>query len=197
MENNGPSREDPKTITICLVGDNKVGKTTFLSRISQRTNLHGRVTITPLDDQDQPFVFELRRGSKEYRLEFFDTSAPIGWQNIDPDLVIICYDISQRISLLNLTRIWINEVKLNFENDYLPIAVLGLKRDLRSDTAPNGTIYPQEATGVAQQMRADSYMECSAVTGELLELVVKDIFSLAVRTTSEAGAQSDGGCMVI
>lgn len=84
-----------------------------------------------------------------------------------------------------------------FQKETLPLAVLGLKRDLRSETDPNGIIYPQEGHGVAQEIRADSYMECSASTGELLDLVLTDIFSLAVKTKSEEGAESDGGCRIM
>ncbi|KAJ2894273.1 putative rho-like small protein [Zalerion maritima] len=184
----------PRTITILIVGDSKVGKTTFLSRISQRGSLEGTVSIGMLHDEDQPFVFQARRGPKEFRLEFFDTAAPVGWQNLDPDLVIVCYDISQRMTLIDMQRAWSKQVMAVFKKDTLPVAVLGLKRDLRSETDPNGIIYPEEGTRVAQEMRADSYMECSAITGELLDLVVKDIFSMALKTTTDTGGQSEGGC---
>lgn len=76
----------------------------------------------------------------------------------------------------------------------LPLAVLGLKRDLRSEDDPNGIIYPHEGLQVAQEMRADKYMECSAVTGELLELTFEELCSMAARTQTVGGAQSDGGC---
>jgi len=75
--------------------------------------------------------------------------------------------------------------------------VLGLKRDLRTEDDPNGIIYPQEAYGLSQQIRADRYMECSAVTGELLAEVFDDICQTAVATTTAAGGQSEGGCMAM
>lgn len=75
--------------------------------------------------------------------------------------------------------------------------VLGLKRDLRSEDDPNGIIYPQEAHRVAEEMRADRYMECSAVTGELLAEVFDDICATALKTTTPEGGQSDGGCAVM
>ena len=75
--------------------------------------------------------------------------------------------------------------------------VLGLKRDLRSENDPNGIIYPQEAYRIAQEMRADKYMECSAVTGELLPETFEDIYMTAVKSTTADGAQSDGGCTLM
>lgn len=73
----------------------------------------------------------------------------------------------------------------------------GLKRDLRSESDPNGTIYPQEGYKASQAMRADKYVECSAVTGELLKLAFEDICNTAAQTKTEAGGQSEGGCVVM
>ncbi len=75
--------------------------------------------------------------------------------------------------------------------------VLGLKRDLRSENDPNGIIYPQEAYRIAQEMRADKYMECSAATGELLKETFEDVCTPAMKTTKAGGAHSEGGCCLM
>ncbi|KAJ4422836.1 hypothetical protein N0V82_002492 [Gnomoniopsis sp. IMI 355080] len=187
---------EAQTISILLLGDEKVGKSTFLSRISQgHSNLTGKSQITLLRDIDQPFIFEISFGRRRYRLEFYDTSSPDSWRLLRPDLVLLCYDISQRLSLIHLQRIWIKEVRTTFQTEStLPLAVVGLKRDLRSEDDPNGIIYPHEGLQVAQEIRADKYMECSAVTGELLQLTFEELCSMAARTQTVDGAQSDGGC---
>lgn len=93
---------------------------------------------------------------------------------------------------------WLNDVKTSFQHaDTLPLVVLGLKRDLRSETDPNGIIYPQEAYRIAQEMRTDRYVECSAVTGELLKPAFEDICATAVDTTTAAGGQTAGGCALM
>ncbi|KAK3397292.1 P-loop containing nucleoside triphosphate hydrolase protein [Sordaria brevicollis] len=187
------------TITILLVGDEKCGKSTFLSRISKgRHNLKGKVPITLLRDLDQPFIFDIRTRRGEYRFEFYDTSSPESWRLLRPDLIILCYDISQRLSLINLQRVWNKEIRTaGVTGDTTPILMLGLKRDLRSENDPNGIIYPQEAYRIAQEMRSDKYMECSAVTGELLEEVFDDICTTALRTTTSEGGQSEAGCAIM
>src|SRR3954467_15357990 len=79
---------------------------TARSRISQgRENLAGRVPIQLLKDMDQPYVFEIRSRKGKYRFEFHDTSSPETWRLLEPNIVIICFDISQRLSLINLTRV--------------------------------------------------------------------------------------------
>jgi len=79
----------------------------------------------------------------------------------------------------------------------VPVLLLGLKRDLRSENDPNGIIYAQEGYRIAQEMRCDKYMECSAVTGELLQEVFEDICGTAMMTTTPSGGLSDGGCEVM
>lgn len=68
---------------------------------------------------------------------------------------------------------------------------------MRSEEDPNGFIHPQEAYRVAQEMRADKYAECSAVTGELFKLAFEEICSSAVKTTTADGGQSEGGCVAM
>ncbi|KAK3345183.1 P-loop containing nucleoside triphosphate hydrolase protein [Neurospora tetraspora] len=170
-----------------------------MKRISRgRHNLKGRDSITLLRDLDQPFIFDIRTRRGEYRFEFYDTSSPESWRLLRPDLVILCYDISQRLSLINLQRVWNKEARTaGVTGDNTPVLMLGLKRDLRSENDPNGIIYPQEAYRIAQEMRSDKYMECSAVTGELLEEVFDDICTTALRTTTPEGGQSEGGCAIM
>ena len=75
-------------------------------RISQgRPNLHGKAPIHLLRDMDQPFVFEIRSRKGQYRFEFYDTSSPESWRLLRPDLVVLCYDISHRLTLINLQRV--------------------------------------------------------------------------------------------
>ncbi|KAI5925933.1 P-loop containing nucleoside triphosphate hydrolase protein [Camillea tinctor] len=187
------------TVKVLLLGDDNVGKTTFLSRISGGgSSLDGRASFSLLRDTDQPFIFEVRNRRRTYRLEFSDTSSPENWRSLEPDLVLICYDISQRSSLTNMQNVWIKEVHSCFRaGDQLPKMVVGLKRDLRSEDDANGTIYPQEGYMVAQEMRVDKYVECSAATGELLKLAFEEICKMAAQTTTTAGAQSEGGCAIL
>jgi hypothetical protein len=72
--------------------------------------------------------------------------------------------------------------------------MLGLKRDLRVEDA--NTIYPQEAYRIAQELRCDRYLECSAMTGELMKEVFEDIAKTAVGTTTDSKGLSEGGCVV-
>ena len=74
-------------------------------RISQ--GLAGQQTnkpITLLRDEDQPFVYDVKFFNKPYRFELCDTASPTNWKLLRPDVVVICFDISQRLTLINAQR---------------------------------------------------------------------------------------------
>ncbi|KAN0090340.1 P-loop containing nucleoside triphosphate hydrolase protein, partial [Hyaloscypha variabilis] len=188
---------DPPEVKILLLGDAGVGKTTFLSRISQGSASHSsKGPISLLRDNDQPFIFDISFFNRPYRFEFYDTSSPENWTLLKPDMIILCYNISSRLSLINVQRAWRKETTTHFTSaKELPVLLLGLKRDLRSEEDPNGIIYPQEGYRIAQEMRCDRYMECSAVSGELVHEVFEDICrTAALGTKKEGGGLSEGGC---
>lgn len=60
--------------------------------------------ITLLKDIDQPYIFEVSQKAVQHRLEFYDTESSESWRTLHPDIVILCYDISQRLSLIHLQR---------------------------------------------------------------------------------------------
>ncbi|EPE35846.1 P-loop containing nucleoside triphosphate hydrolase [Glarea lozoyensis ATCC 20868] len=195
-------------IKILLLGDEKCGKSTFLSKVSQGSGKGQQLgpnipskdapPIYLLRDEDQPFILEVKFGPQSFRLEFYDTASPQTWQLLKPDVIILCFDISSRITLINAQRIWSPLLPKTFDPAPLadtPVLLLGLKRDLRSETDPNGIIYPQEAYRIAQEMRCDKYMECSAFTGELVQEAIEDICKTAVMTVKkQGGGLSEGGC---
>ncbi|TVY13269.1 GTP-binding protein rhoA [Lachnellula arida] len=214
---------DAPEVNILLLGDAECGKSTFLSfvslsqssspllssslalRISQGPNnnsssLPKHNLIPLLKDINQPFVFDISVKGTPYRFQLYDTASPESWTLLTPHVVILCYDISSRLSLMNVQRLWTPQIPLTFPSlaDSLPVLLLGLKRDLRSEHDPNGIMYPQEAYRVAQELRCDKYMECSAVSGELLAEVWEDVCRTAVRSVGGAGAGlSEGGCGVM
>ncbi|OBT82630.1 hypothetical protein VE02_07917 [Pseudogymnoascus sp. 03VT05] len=199
MANSDP---DSPVVSILFLGDAGCGKSTFFSRIShgaagQQADRH----IAPLRDGDQPFVYDIKFCNRPFRFQLYDTASPVNWKLLHPDVVVLCFDVSQRLSMINMQRYWINETIKSFMLEReLPIIVLGLKRDLRSETDPNGIIYPQEAYRIAQEMRCDKYIECSAVTGELLKEAWEDICKTGAQTTNKVdGLQglSEGGCLIM
>ena len=157
--------DDPPTISILLLGDSECGKSTFLSyvpylsvlcKLAAYQCLHRRLSqgkdgkrtkvtdLPPLRDLDQPFVYEIRLYNRYYRFEFSDTASPEHYALLKPDVVILCFDINDRRTLINVQQVWRKDVIRNYAHsrEDIPVMLLGLKRDLRVEDEK--TIYPQE-----------------------------------------------------
>lgn len=189
-----------REIQILLLGNDGIGKTTFLSRISQGSNASINSPLPILRETDQPYAFDVSMGNTPYRLEFSTTKSPTHWTLLSPDLVILCFAINNRLSMIDAQRKWHTLLHKSFPNQTFPVLLLGLRRDLRSEKDPNGIIYPQEGYRVAQELRCDGYLECSARSGELIREVWEDICRIAVKSgggKDSGGGLSDGGCKLM
>ncbi|PYH97366.1 Rho-like small GTPase [Aspergillus ellipticus CBS 707.79] len=203
MTDNTP--QEDQTVTIVLLGDSGCGKSTFLSSLktNPRRALDQRANavdaqIHLLRDSDQPFLYDIRFSKKCFVIEAYDTASPNQhWSTLKPDVILLAFDISNRETLDGL-RGWRNDITRYFQyghGERIPIMMVGLKRDLRVEG--ERTIYPQESYRIAQELRCDRYAECSAVTGELLPETFEDIARLAGMTTTKAGGQTAGACVIL
>jgi len=194
---------DTPEVTILLLGDAEVGKSTFLSRLTLGIRPHDEslppYELPVLRDGDQPFTFNISMYNRPYRFYLYDTASPENWTLLKPSFIILCYDISRRSTLYSLRTRWKNFVESHFNYDEnLPVMVLGLKRDLRVEWKEEEkqarklgiSVMPQEALNVAQEMMCDRYAECSALTGELCSQVLEDVARTAAKTTTEKGGRT-------
>lgn len=200
----------PPEVNILLLGDEEVGKSTFLSRLSlgirPRDDDLPPYSLPTLRDSDQPFTFNISLYNRAYTLAFSDTASPTSYTLLRPDFIVLCYDISRRSTLESLRTRWLPIVNSHFNYDEaLPVMVLGLKRDKRrewtDEEKSNGgrgeSIMPQEGLGIATEMLCDRYAECSAITGDLCKEVLEDVARTCARTTTENGAKSQGASCVV
>lgn len=161
---------DSPTVSILLLGDPGCGKSTLLayvreylslsmplltsfSRLSRgQTSLESGGPLPTLHDLDQPFIFNISMYNRPYRFEFFDTASPENYTLLRPDFIILCYDITDRRSLVNSQQVWRKDVTRHYRLDEedIPVMLLGLKRDARVEEP--GVIYPQEVGSLSTSL---------------------------------------------
>jgi hypothetical protein len=86
-------------------------------RISKGSDAHStKGPITLLRDSDQPFIFDITFFNRPYRFEFYDTSSPDNWTLLQPHVIVLCYDISSRLSLINIQRLASHPVPISLHH---------------------------------------------------------------------------------
>lgn len=144
-------------------------------------------------------MYNISMYNRPYRFEFYDTASPLNYTLMQPDYVLLCYDISDRGTLVNVQHVWWPKMIEWYmkASDGIPIMLLGLKRDLREEGEQIDTIYPQEGHNMSAQLRCDQYAECSAMTGELMGEVFEDVARRAAKTTTSQGAIEEMSCKIM
>ncbi|XP_040463930.1 rho-related GTP-binding protein RhoD isoform X3 [Falco naumanni] len=178
----GPPEADVKAV---VVGDGGCGKTCLL--VSFARGDFPKVYV--------PTVFE------KYT-EDYDRLRPLSYS--DANVVLICFDVTNPSSYDNILTKWYPEV--NHFCKGTPVLLVGCKTDLRQDRAvmrklQEGHLEPisyQQAKAMARQVRAVSYLECSARYQEN----VGDIFvkacsaALSAAHRSQRRRRSKRGCVL-
>ncbi|CAH1176152.1 unnamed protein product [Phaedon cochleariae] len=164
------------SVKITVVGDGIVGKTCMLSTY----------TTGDFPEEYVPTVFE-HYGQKiivddeEYDMTLWDTAGQEDYERLRPlsyphtNCFLVCFSVDKNLaSYDNVSLKWVPEVK-HFSPS-VPIIVVATKTDLRED--PSLACYsPDEGRKLKRKVRAQGYMECSALRMEGLN----EIFEGAIR----------------
>jgi len=172
------------TVSCMLVGDGAVGKSSMI--ISYIANGY--------PDEYRQTAFDVFTGSVTVdgipvRIQLMDTA---GQEDYDAfrslcyehaDVFLLCYSVVNPTSFHNVTSKWIPELRAHRPS--LPIILVGTQADRRHDVNVlialdrlrfAGPVGAAEGRGLAEQIRAHDYVECSALTQENL----KEAFDSAI-----------------
>ncbi|KAF7684411.1 Rho-related GTP-binding protein RhoA-A [Astathelohania contejeani] len=163
---------------VVVVGDGACGKTCLLE-VFKRNKFPDEYIPTVVDN----FVKEVEVGENtKVTLTLWDTAGQEDYDSVRPlsykdtDLVIICYSIENKDFLPNISGKWVYEIK-----NYCPTAgffLVGLKKDMRDDETgfinKERLVTYEEGKNIAGEIGAKKFYECSAKTGENVDIIFKD-----------------------
>eukprot|EP00093_Oithona_nana_P012288 12288.XXX_509788_505627_1 [CDS] Oithona nana genome sequencing. len=155
--------------TIVVIGDSRTGKSVLLHRFVHKT-------FQPVY---MPTSFDKSFGQQEVNkhlvhFSFWDTSGSPAYDSVRPlsyqeaDVFLLCYKISDPISLYNVKNKWIRELRKHRPD--VPVILCGCQADLRSDPATlnhlsktgRTPVSSDQALAICCEIQAVNYVETSA-----------------------------------
>ncbi|NXH41822.1 RHOF protein, partial [Dicaeum eximium] len=161
----------PETeVKAVIVGDGGCGKTSLL--VAFASGDFPKVYVPTVFEK---YTASLQVAGKPVKIHLWDTAAgqedydrlrPLSYS--DAHVVLMCFDVTDSNSFDNILTKWYPEV--NHFCKGVPVLLVGCKTDLRQDQEmlqklKDGRMQPvsrQQGEAMARQVRAVSYMECSA-----------------------------------
>ncbi|XP_054905580.1 rho-related GTP-binding protein RhoA-B-like [Poeciliopsis prolifica] len=169
---------------LVIVGDGACGKTCLLMVFTK-----GQFPETYVPTVFENYVADFELDQKQIQLALWDTAGQEDYDRLRPlsypdtDVILMCFSVISRDSLVNVKDKWAPEVR-HF-CPHVPIVLVGNKTDLRNDEDVRKTLARQreepikyeEGKDVSDQIGAYSYQECSAKNKD----GVREVFETAAR----------------
>lgn len=190
-----------QNIKCVVVGDGAVGKTCLL--ISYTTNAFpGEYIPTVFDNYSANVMVD----GKPINLGLWDTAGQEDYDRLRPlsypqtDVFLVCFSVISSASFENVKTKWVPEIQHHAPG--VPIVLVGTKADLRKDQATLSTLQSRganavsqdQAAGMAKDIGAVKFLECSALTQEGLKQVFDDAIRAAITKPKK---KKQRGCQIL
>ena len=162
-----------KKYKIVFLGDQSVGKTSLITRFMYDTFDETYATTIGIDFLSKTMYLE---EGKTVRLQLWDTAGQERFRSLIPSYIrdshvaVICYDITNKKSFLNLDK-WIKDVKVERGDDVV-IVLVGNKLDLASTKRQ---VSVEEVEQLHNKIWSKFFIETSTKANHNVKLLFKKI----------------------
>lgn len=176
---------------IVFLGDQSVGKTSLITRFMYDTFDETYAATIGIDFLSKTMYLE---EGKTIRLQLWDTAGQERFRSLIPSYIrdshvaVICYDITNKKSFLNLDK-WIKDVKLERGDDVI-IVLVGNKLDLANDKRQ---VSIEDVEQLHNKIGSKFFIETSTKANHNVKLLFKKIAqSLPEFSQDGSGEGGDG-----
>lgn len=140
------------------------------------------------------------------QLEGYENLRPLSYPN--SDVILVCFSCIAPDSFDNVKTVWVPEIKQHVAKT--PIVLCGLKTDLRNDRETleklrkegQQPVTKEQGEKLAKELKAVTYVECSAFTGDNLQNVFQTAILVGLNeykpgSSSSNTSSNNGGCLVM
>lgn len=128
--------------------------------------------------------------------EDYDKLRPLSYPQTD--VFLICFAVNSRTSFDNLREKWLKEVQHFAPN--VPFIFVGTKSDLRKEGGSD-FVSAEEGERLKVELKAQRYIECSALQPELNDNGLKMVFDEAIKTVmldrKRPSIKAKSRCMIL
>ncbi|CCG23152.1 Ypt6 protein [Candida orthopsilosis Co 90-125] len=162
-----------KKYKIVFLGDQSVGKTSLITRFMYDTFDETYATTIGIDFLSKTMYLE---EGKTVRLQLWDTAGQERFRSLIPSYIrdshvaVICYDITNKKSFLNLDK-WIKDVKVERGDDVV-IVLVGNKSDLANTKRQ---VSVEEVEQLHNKIGSNFFIETSTKANHNVKLLFKKI----------------------
>eukprot|EP00300_Choanocystis_sp_HF-7_P020379 c20580_g1_i8.p1 GENE.c20580_g1_i8~~c20580_g1_i8.p1 ORF type:complete len:145 (-),score=43.89 c20580_g1_i8:184-618(-) len=140
---------------------------------------------------------------KPVSLGLWDTAGQEDYDRLRPlsypqtDVFLVCFSLLNPSSFDNVSHKWVPEVRHFCPNT--PVILVGTKLDARDKAANKSEVVTTEqGEDLAKRIRADAYVECSALTQDGLKLAFdKAILASVFKRSVQAKKAKGLSCVIL
>ncbi|THD24900.1 putative ras similarity family [Fasciola hepatica] len=168
------------TVSVCAVGDEKVGKSQLLLRFAQQP--FG--SYPRFDNYERDFSVY----GQQVKIRALDTASQDSYVKLrqllyaSTDVFLLCCPCDDAGALANLEKRWFEELK-KANHSKTPLILVLTKCDRRKDDGLDRAVLlnVDKVAHAASKMKVADFFECSAKTGDNVEAIFKRAAELVIR----------------